>query len=79
MSGVGMEFEHNGVRFSIVHLPGIHRLQVWMFPVNAKPEVLHGKDIPEGMKPAEAANIMCRFITGELTLDEYSRLLPEGQ
>lgn len=78
MPGQGnLDFEHNGVRFSVIHLPGMDRVQlrVWASD-HVGWELIHGRDIPKGMTPAKASAVMHDFITGRLTLDDYTDLLP---
>jgi hypothetical protein len=71
------EFEHNGVGFSIVLLPGLDRLVLEHKPSPSLDwEELHGKDVPRGMTTAEAVDLMRRFVTGGISAEDYNRELP---
>jgi hypothetical protein len=72
-----IEFQHGGIRFQVIELPTLNRVQLWMLTDGAKVwEVGHGKDIPTGRTAKYAAVTMKHFITGVIGHDEYNHLLP---
>ncbi len=72
-----MEFSHHGYRYQILHLPSLHRMQLWYLAPQHKNWALgHGKDIPAGWTVQNVATAMSSFITGHLTYTEYNQLLP---
>jgi hypothetical protein len=72
-----VDFEHNGVRYQIQHAPGSHRLRVWyQRPDGDEWQSGHGKEIPPGMSVKVAAEVMRRYIVGEIDWRQYNATLP---
>lgn len=74
---IGMDFTYAGIHYNVVHLRGLRRLQLWLKTSDASRwEIGHAKNIPEGMTPAQAAEIMRNFLVGDITHETYNELLP---
>lgn len=63
-------------RYQIMELDTLGRVQLWYQPPGQVWEIGHGKDIPTGSSATDVAETMRRYISGELSSDEYNRELP---
>lgn len=71
-----MEFPFGGMTFQCLHLTSLDKVQLWFRWRSRDWQCGHAKPIPEGMDAASVANLMRQFIVGEISHDEYNRLLP---
>lgn len=75
-----MIFTHGGETYAVRHRQ--HRVELYRrTPTTVRGrhrwELDHGKRITKGLTPADAANAMRLYVKGEMTDDEYDRILPD--
>lgn len=63
-------------RYQITELDTLGRVQLWYQEPGKRWELGHGKDVPLESTPQTVADIMRRFILGELSHIEYNAVLP---
>lgn len=70
------EFMVEGFNYRVATFPNLGRVQLWVQPPNGKWTVDHERVLPEGFDPAEAVELLQRWVDGTVEDQVIDRALP---